>query len=191
MTSVFSVKRGLWLALAMLLLAVSPAFAAGAPRVGVLYINNAGTTYAEAIDDRLLDNLKKTLPPKYEYVRADGKRLQDMGMTDLTMAERRDIIDALRDDRFDYILCLAVEPLLRKERFSLFTQGIDITVTVPCKLIQVAADRYLYNGKIIEKQSDSTPIGSVGNKSVTLKALNKVNKKLNQIFAEKLNAQKG
>jgi len=173
----------------LLLLAASTAFAA-APRVGVLYMNNARTTYDEAMDKKLLKNVKKVLSPKYEYVRADEERLRDMGMTDLAMAERRDIIDAFRDERFDYILCLSVEPLVRRERFSVFTQGIDITVTVPLKLIRVADDRYLYNGKLVEKQSDSTIIGSVGNKSVTLKALDKINKSVKKILGDKLSSKK-
>ncbi len=179
----------LWLAFALLLLAASTALAA--PRVGVLYVNHAKSTYDGAIDRKLLKNLKKTLSTKYEFVRADAKRLEDLGMTDLAMAERRDIIDAFRNERFDYILCLEVEPLIRKERVSVFTTGIDITVTVPFKLIRVAEDRYLYNGKFVELQSDSTFIGSVGNKSVTLKALNKVNKKINQVLREKMDAGKG
>ncbi|MBQ7515712.1 MAG: hypothetical protein IJS96_05470 [Schwartzia sp.] len=179
-------KRILWLTLALLLMAT--AFAAAAPRVGVLYMNNARTTYDGSIDRKLLGNLEKTLTPQFQYILADATTLQEQGMTDLTMAERRDIMDALQDQAFDYILCLAVEPLGRKEKHSVFTQGIEITVTIPFKLINVAEDRYLYNGRIIELQSDSTPIGSVGNKSVTLKALNKVNKKINRVIKEKMAA---
>ena len=58
--------------------------------------------------------------------------------------------------------------------------------TVPCKIIDVKNDRYIYNGKFVEKQSDSTWIGSVGNKSVALQALQKVNKGLNKILNEKM-----
>ena len=62
-----------------------------------------------------------------------------------------------------------------------------MTATVPFKLINVKADRYLYNGKFVEQQSDSTPIGSVGNKSVALKALKKVNKQITKVVTEKMN----
>ena len=80
--------------------------------------------------------------------------------------------------------------MIRKEKFSLLTQGIEMTATVPFKMIDAKADRYLYNGKFLEKQGSSTPIGSVGNKSVALKALNKVNESINKVVAEKLTVVK-
>ena len=170
--------------------AIPAAMAAPAlPRVVVLYMNNAKTTYDDAIDSCRKENLEKALSGRFEYVKGDAylAKLHDMGMTDLSLAERRDLTDALADGKFDYILCLSVEPFVRKEKFSLFTQGIEMTATVPFKLINVKADRYLYNGKFVEQQSDSTPIGSVGNKSVALKALKKVNKQITKVVTEKMN----
>ena len=58
--------------------------------------------------------------------------------------------------------------------------------TVPLKVIDVKGDRYLYNGKFVEKQSYSTWIGSVGNKSVAIEALQKVNKGINKVISEKM-----
>lgn len=167
--------------------------AQAAPRVAVLYANNAKTTYDAVLDDCILQNLEKALSSRgYEFVKNDAalESLKSMGMNDLSMAERRDIIEAVNSIDFNYIICVTVEPMIRKEKFSLLTQGIEMTATVPFKMIDAKADRYLYNGKFLEKQGSSTPIGSVGNKSVALKALNKVNESINKVVAEKLTVVK-
>lgn len=167
--------------------------AQAAPRVAVLYANNAKTTYDDVLDDCVLKNLEKALSSRgYQFVKDDAalESLKSMGMNDLGMAERRDIIDAVKADDYNYIICVTVEPMIRKEKFSMLTQGIEMTATVPFKMIDAKADRYLYNGKFVEKQGSSTPIGSVGNKSVALKALNKVNESINKVVAEKLAAAK-
>jgi hypothetical protein len=67
-----------------------------------------------------------------------------------------------------------------------FTQGIEIIASVPVKIIDVKGDRYIYNGKFVEKHYDSTWIGTVGNKSVALAALEKVNKGINKVLKEKM-----
>ena len=165
------------------------AAAEGAPRVAVLYTNNAKTTYDVELDNCVLSSLEKTLSSKkYQYVKDDAalKNLADMGMNDLSMAERRDIIDALKGADYSHIICIIIEPMVRKEKFSMFTQGIEMTATVPFKIINVKEDRYIYNGKFVEKQGSSTPIGSVGNKSVALKTLNKINQQISKIVNEKM-----
>ena len=165
--------RILMMVFALVCAACSVAMAAPLPRVAVVYVNNA-------------------LAKHFEVAKSDAaiQKLADAGMTDLSMAERRDIMDALSGDGFDYIICLSVEPFVRKEKFSVFTQGIEMTATVPFKLIDVKGDRYLYNGKFVEMQSDSTWIGSVGNKSVAIEALQKVNKRINKVISEKMLAAK-
>ncbi len=183
-----SPARSLLMVLALLCAAVSATLAAPLPRVAVIYANNAKTTYDDALDNCVLKNLDEVLSPKFEVVRSGDvfQKLADRGMTDLAMAERRDIMDALAGDEFDYIICLSVEPFQRKEKFSVFTQGIEMTATVPFKFIDVNGDRYLYNGKVVELQSDSTWVGSVGNKSVAIEALQKVNKGINKVIKEKM-----
>lgn len=166
----------------------SMAMASPLPRVAVIYSNNANTTYDDAIDDCILKNLNQNLAKHFEVVKNDTviKKLADAGMTDLAMAERRDVMDALSGEEFDYVICLSVEPFQRKEKFTFFTQGIEMIATVPCKIIDVKGDRYAYNGKFVEKESDSTWIGTVGNKSVALETLEKVNKKINKVMNEKM-----
>ena len=188
----FSTVKILFLTLALMLTALSAAMAAEMPRVAIIYVNNANTTYDDAINDCILQNLDKELSGKFNVSRSDAviQKLADKGMTDLSMAERRDIMDVVADEGFDYILCLTLEPFQRKEKFSVFTQGIEIIATVPVKIIDVKGDRYIYNGKFVEKHYDSTWIGTVGNKSVALEALNKVNKGLNKVLREKMPAAK-
>ena len=188
----FSPVKILFLTLALMLTALSAAMAAEMPRVAIIYANNANTTYDDAINDCILQNLDKELSGKFNVSRSDAviQKLADKGMTDLSMAERRDIMDVVADEGFDYILCLTLEPFQRKEKFSVFTQGIEIIATVPVKIIDVKGDRYIYNGKFVEKHYDSTWIGTVGNKSVALEALNKVNKGLNKVLREKMPASK-
>ncbi|MBQ1918056.1 MAG: hypothetical protein II175_02705 [Schwartzia sp.] len=188
----FSPVKILFLTLALMLTALSAAMAAEMPRVAIIYANNANTTYDDAINDCILQNLDKELSGKFNISRSDAviQKLADKGMTDLSMAERRDIMDVVADEGFDYILCLTLEPFQRKEKFSVFTQGIEIIATVPVKIIDVKGDRYIYNGKFVEKHYDSTWIGTVGNKSVALEALNKVNKGLNKVLREKMPAAK-
>ena len=188
----FSPVKILFLTLALMLTALSAAMAAEMPRVAIIYVNNANTTYDDAINDCILQNLDKELSGKFNVSRSDAviQKLADKGMTDLSMAERRDIMDVVADEGFDYILCLTLEPFQRKEKFSVFTQGIEIIATVPVKIIDVKGDRYIYNGKFVEKHYDSTWIGTVGNKSVALEALNKVNKGLNKVLREKMPAAK-
>ena len=184
----FNLVKTMAAVFALLLMAFSAASAAALPRVAVLYMNNAKTTYDKALDETILDNLEEKLSKRFAYTKDDAalQKLADMGMTDLSMAERRDIIDALSGEDVDYIICVSVEPFVRKEKFSLLTQGIEMTAPVPFKLIDVKTERYLYNGKFVEKQSDSTPIGSVGNKSVAVKSLKKVNAGINKVIAEKM-----
>lgn len=188
----FSPVKILFLTLALMLTALSAAMAAEMPRVAIIYANNANTTYDDAINDCILQNLDKELSGKFNVSRSNAviQKLADKGMTDLSMAERRDIMDVVADEGFDYILCLTLEPFQRKEKFSVFTQGIEIIATVPVKIIDVKGDRYIYNGKFVEKHYDSTWIGTVGNKSVALEALNKVNKGLNKVLREKMPAAK-
>ena len=53
-------------------------------------------------------------------------------------------------------------------------------------VIDLAGNKYIYNGKFSEKQSDSVIVGGIGNKSVALEAIDKVNKKITAILVERL-----
>lgn len=70
-----------------------------------------------------------------------------------------------------------------------------MTSIVPFKIIDIKNNKYLYNGKFTEVAKDSSMVGGIGNKSVALKALDKVSEEMSAIIdvrlpKEKQNAQK-
>ncbi|MCH4157987.1 MAG: hypothetical protein LKF34_05240 [Acidaminococcaceae bacterium] len=169
------------------------ASAAELPKVAVLYINNAKTTYDNEVDQKVLGDLALALPAA-KYTRVDGApylaKLQKMGMTDLSTAERSDIVDAFKGDDVDYCLYVEVQPFVARDKVTFFTIGKDITAVVPFKIIDLANNKYLYNGKFTEKGSDSTIIGLIGNKSVALKVLGKIDKEMTTVIGTQLPATK-
>lgn len=156
--------------------------------LALLFVNNAKTTYDDEVSKKLIDNFDKLLNGKYNLIPGDRyiERLSKSGITDISSAERADIIDAFKGDDVDYVLFVEIQPFLRKERYTFFTQGIDITAVAPIKIIDLSTQKYLYNGKITEFASDSTSFGMVGNKSVSMKALDKVIEKMNPVIQTRL-----
>ena len=137
------------------------------PKVAVLYVNNAETTYNDEVDGVVLGNLEKCInDDKYIYINGEPyvEKLNKVGIVDITTAERADIVDAF--------------------------EGEDITTTVPLKIIDLVNGKYLYNGKFTEKASDSTMIGGIGNKSVAMKALNKINEQITSVLTVRLPEEK-
>lgn len=163
------------------------------PNVAVLYVNNAKTTYDSDIDEFILENLHKVIAAdKYNYI--DGKiyleRLQQVGIVDVSTAERADIKDVFDGENIDYVVFLEVQPVMTKDKSGLFSAGKQVTMVVPFKMLDLGAGKYLYNGKFTEQVSDTTFIGTVGNKSVTLKVLKKIHKQLNAVVNERLPLKK-
>ena len=165
------------------------ASAAELPRVAVLYVNNAKTTYDNEVDQKVLSDLALALPAT-KYTQVDGApylaKLQKMGMTDLSTAERSDIVDVFKGADVDYCLYVEVQPFVARDKVTVFTIGKDITAVVPFKIIDLANNKYLYNGKFTEKGSDSTVIGLIGNKSVALKVLGKIDKQMAAVIGTQL-----
>ncbi len=166
---------------------------ANMPKVAVLYVNNAKTTYDDEIDQLLLGNLAKCLPgDKYQYI--DGtpylERLNKIGIVDIATAERADIVGAFLGDDVDYVVFMELEPFIRKDKMTFFTVGKEMTATLPLKIIDLLNNRYLYNGKFVEKATDSSMVGNIGNKSVSNKALIKINEQVTSVIAVRLPAEK-
>lgn len=162
---------------------------ANLPKVAVLYLNNAKTTYDNEVDQRVLSDLGKALP-ETKYTLVDGDpylaKLSKMGIADLSTAERGDIVDAFKGEDVDYCLFIEVQPFVARDKVTFFTIGKDITAVVPFKIIDLANNKYFYNGKFTEKSSDSTVIGLIGNKSVALQALSKIDKQMATAIDEHL-----
>lgn len=162
------------------------------PRVALLYVNNAKTTYDAEIDKKMLDNFKALLGDKRIIIPGQPylERLNKVGIVDISTAEREDIISAFKGDDVDYVLYAELQPFIRKQRITFFTIGMDMTAFVPIKIIDLKNNRYLYNGKFTEYASDSTMIGAIGNKSVSMKALDKVIEKMNAVISVRLPAER-
>ncbi len=163
------------------------------PKVAVMYINNSQTTYNDEIDQLLLSNLTKSINTEtYQYI--DGtpyiERLSKIGIVDITTAERADIIDAFEGEDIDYAVFLQIDPFIRKDKMTFFTVGKEMTAIVPFKIIDVKNNRYLYNGKFTEIAKDSSMLGDIGNKSVAIKAVEKVNDKVASVIDVRLPKEK-
>lgn len=163
------------------------------PKVIILYVNNAKTTYDDEVDKKIKTNLEKAISPE-KYLIIEGapyiEKLKKAGIVDIATAERADIISAFAGEDIDYVVFLEVQPFIARDKMTFFTIGKDITATVPFKMIDVVNNKYLYNGKFTEKASDSSAIGGIGNKSVAMKALDKINGQINATIAERLPAGK-
>jgi len=186
-------KLILFMTMLIVLLGATTSFAEERPQVAVLYVNNAKTTYDADLDNSILNNLAKCInPQKYIYVNGNPyiEKLRKAGIDDISMAERADIVDAFSGEGIDYIVFLEVQPLVRKEKLSFFTYGIDITAVVPFKVIDLVNGKYLYNGKFSEKASESTALGGLGNKSIALKAIGKINQQIATVLSSRLSASK-
>lgn len=91
---------------------------------------------------------------------------QKMGMTDLSTAERSDIVDAFKGDDVDLLFIRKCSRSWARTRRDFFHHRQRYHGgSVPFKIIDLANNKYLYNGKFTEKGSDSTVIGLTGNKS--------------------------
>ena len=163
------------------------------PKVAVLYVNNAETTYNDEVDGVVLGNLEKCInDDKYIYINGEPyiEKLNKVGIVDITTAERADIVDAFEGEDVDYVVFIEVQPFIARDKVTFFTVGKDITTTVPLKIIDLVNGKYLYNGKFTEKASDSTMIGGIGNKSVAMKALNKINEQITSVLTARLPEEK-
>ena len=163
------------------------------PKVAVLYVNNAETTYNDEVDGGVLGNLEKCInDDKYIYINGEPyiEKLNKVGIVDITTAERADIVDAFEGEDVDYVVFIEVQPFIARDKVTFFTVGKDITTTVPLKIIDLVNGKYLYNGKFTEKASDSTMIGGIGNKSVAMKALNKINEQITSVLTVRLPEEK-
>jgi len=155
--------------------------------VALLYVNNAKATYDDELSSKMMANFNSLLK---NYTVIPGGRyielLNKTGIADITTAERTDIVEVFKGENIDYVLFAELQPFVRKERITFFTYGIDITAIVPIKIIDLKGNKYLYNGKFTEFASDSSMIGGIGNKSVSITALDKVIEKMNAVIKVRL-----
>ena len=159
------------------------------PKVAVMYVNNSQTDFYKAIDKEIMKNFKVILNP-YVYQFIDGtpylEALADMGIEDLTTAERADILDAYEGSDIDYIIFLQIEPMLRKDKVTTFTKGKEMTAVAPFKILELKNRKALYNGRVTRVGDRSTVFFKLGNKSVALEAIELINDKVNYEIKKRL-----
>ena len=159
------------------------------PKVAVMYVNNSQTDFYKAIDKEIMKNFKVILNP-YVYQFIDGtpylEALADMGIEDLTTAERADILDAYEGSDIDYIIFLQIEPMLRIDKVTTFTIGKEMTAVAPFKILDLKNRKALYNGRVTRVGDRSTVFFKLGNKSVALEAIELINDKVNYEIKKRL-----
>ena len=162
---------------------------AGLPKVAVMYVNNAQVDFYKDVDEEIMDNFKQILDP-YKYQFIDGtpyvEALAEMGIEDIVTAERADILDIYEGSDIDYIIFLQLEPMLRKDKVTTFTKGKEVTATAPFKILDVQRKKALYNGRITRVGDKSKAFFKMGNKSVTLEAVELINEKVNYEIGKRL-----
>ena len=159
------------------------------PKVAVMYVNNSQADYYKAIDKEIMKNFKVILNP-YIYQFIDGtpymKQLAEMGIEDLTTAERADILDAYEGSDIDYVIFLQIEPMLRKDKVSTFSKGKEMTATAPFKMLDIKNRKALYNGRITKVGETSTMFFKLGNKGAAMEAIEMINDKVNYEIKKRL-----
>lgn len=159
------------------------------PVIAIVYENNAKTKYDTTIDKKLFEYLDAALPAQtYELI--DGAmyktKLSEIGIEDIADAERADILSVLEDSNVDYFLYLGVGPVTVKAKSSLLVTGKAATASIPFRVIDVKNNRYLYTKTYTEAAQSTTPIGSVGSKSVTLEIMTRVGKEIQATLEKRL-----
>ena len=85
------------------------------PKVVIMYVNNAKSTYDGEVDKEIFKYINKALPAD-TYELMDGtpymQTLNAQGYTDLSTAERADFMDAFAGSGIDYCIYLEITPLV-------------------------------------------------------------------------------
>lgn len=156
--------------------------------VAVVFVNNARTTYDDEVTAKVdkwlgskVDGLYKVIPGE-PFV----SKLQKAGLATISESERDDLLGVFTDEDIDYAILAELQPFIRKERFTVFSYGKDMTATMFLKILDLRNGKYLYNGKFIVRARDSTEAGLIGNKSVAFQALDSVFIQMGEVISVRL-----
>ncbi|MDT8904005.1 hypothetical protein [Anaeroselena agilis] len=160
---------------------------AAKPVVATIYINNAKTTYDDEITVKLTERFNAKLT-RYDIRKGDRyvEKLDKQGVTDISVAERADILKAFEGEGVDYVVYAEVQPPILNEWVAVFNAGYKVTVIVPVKILNVKAGRYIYNGKFTEQADNSAVIGGVGTKAAVMTALDQILAKTDEVLVNRL-----
>lgn len=157
------------------------------PIVATIYINNAKSTYDDELTKKLTDRFNSKLT-MYDLRVGDKyvEKLTKIGVTDITVAERSDIVQAFSDEGIDYVVYAEIQPPILKHWMSFFNVGVAATVTIPVKIIDIKNNKYLYNGKFTEQADNSSMLGGVGTKVAVVTAMDKIFAKSDEILLNRI-----
>lgn len=157
------------------------------PVVATIYINNAKSTYDAEIMKKITERFNAKLG-SYNVVTGEKyvEKLNKIGVTDITVAERTDIVQVFADEGVDYVVYAEVQPPIFKQWVSFFNVGVAATVTIPVKIIDIKNNKYLYNGKFTEQADNSSMLGGVGTKAAVIMAMDKILVKSDEVLSNRL-----
>lgn len=164
---------------------------ASKPVVATIYINNAKTTYDGEITAKLTERFDAKLA-MYDIRKGDRyvEKLDKIGVTDISVAERADILKAFEGEGVDYVVYAEVQPPILQEWIAFFNAGYKVTVVVPVKILDIKAGRYLYNGKFTEQADNSAVIGGVGTKAAVMTAMDLILAKTDEVLVNRMPVKK-
>ena len=159
------------------------------PRVAVVYYNNAQTTYNDRIDHFVNEALHEAVADdNYKFLEGTPffNECRLAGIEDIGSAEKADLIDILSPYDLDYLIYLEIEPITVRSKASVFSKGKSAVITAPLKIIDMRNSKTLYNGTLTETGKTTVMMGKIGNKSVALEGVKRVNEAMKKIVAERL-----
>jgi hypothetical protein len=119
-----------------------------------IYSNNMGKTdlwksYENDIKTEIQKRFNKTFANNYNVIIGDEylKKMNDAGMTDLSTAERADILGYFKDNDIDYIVIFETLPMNKENNSFGILFSMSWTSFSHLKFIDVKQNKYLYNGK--------------------------------------------
>ena len=155
----------------------------------ILFVNDAGTTYDKAIEKKITEDITKTLKLR-GYTCVDGKtfikKFNQLGIGDLTTAEREDYATVFKGSNLGYSIYVEVMPITVREKSTMLSKGRIVSATVVFRIMDLKTNKYIYTDRFAERVSDSSMVGSVGNRSVTMSAINRINKQIRAILNERM-----
>lgn len=170
--------------------ATSPVLAAGRQKASaaVVFLNNAKTTYDDELTAKVNTWLGTKVDGLYNVVPGDPfkSKMAKLGLATISEGERADLLEVFAGEDIDYAVVAELAPFIRKERFTVFIYGKDMTATMFLKMLDLRNGKYLYNGKFIVRARDSTEAGLIGNKSVAFKALDSVFIEMGEVISFRL-----
>ncbi|MDR3560756.1 MAG: hypothetical protein P4N59_04850 [Negativicutes bacterium] len=131
-----------------------------------IYSNNMGKTdlsqsYQKDIKTDIQNRFLKTFESNYNVIPGDDylKKMNDAGMTDLSTAERTDILEYFKDSGAAYIVIFETLPMNKENNSFGLVVDMSITSFSHLKFIDVKQNKYLFNGKFSYRTKWGSPFG--------------------------------